>query len=612
MTKKQSVAIKSFHDGTCDHAYELLGLHRCQTGVAFRVWAPSARQVFVVGDFNGWEQTDPMFRISENGLWEAELPKERIALGQKYKYKILSDAGVFYKSDPYGACVECATSAATVVEDVECYQWRDEGWLAYRESNKGNWYKKPLHIYRFHPEAWTKHEDGSLFTYRELASELSSYAKQMGYTHVEMMTKDGAPYFAPLPCFGTPTDFMGFVDSMHEAGIGVIVEWCPSYFGEDEHGLSRFDGAALYEYADESRMRFGLEGARRFDLGRCEVVSFLVSCAMLWIERYHVDGLCARGVSPAIYLDYDKQPGEWTPNGYGDNRCVEAIRFFRQLNRTVKESHPDVLMIADESTSWQGVTDFSGYSGLGFDLKWNTGWERDAVAYCEMDPIYRKYHHENLTFPMTYAHAERYLLPITTIGVQRKMFGDYWQKFATHRALLGFMMTHPGKKLSLMGNEIGQFDSWEQEGQVAWSFLDYVSHARFQSYVAELNHLYLQTPALWCQDASWEGFRWIDTDNREQSVLSYYRTDGKGSDVVVILNFTPVVRRDYLVGVPNGGSYEEILNSDEIRFGGSGITNPREIFASRKSWNYLPHSIRLTLPPLGMIILRCKKKTKDQ
>lgn len=613
MTKKQSTDIRSFHDGTCEYAHELLGLHRTQTGFVFRVWAPRAREVFVVGDFNEWTTADPMLRISEGGIWEAELSAERVQIGHKYKYQIFSDRGAYYKSDPYGCRYESASSCATVVDAPDDYIWRDEGWLSYRKNCGGSWYKKPINVYRLRHASWKRHEDGTVYGYHELATELSSYAKQMGYTHIEWMVDEHAPYFSPSPHDGTPQEFMAFVDSMHEAGIGVIMDWNPTYFMEDEHGLSQFDGTSVYEYSEENRMRFGLDGARRFDLGRGEVISFLTSSAMQWIQRYHIDGLCARCVSPAVYLDYDKAEGDWTPNLYGDNRCLEAIHFFRQLNRTVKEHHPDVIMIAEEFTSWQGVTDFSGYSGLGFDLKWNTGWTRDALSYCEMDSIYRKYHHEKMTFAMVHAYAERYLLPLfcmddETRGIQERIFGDYWQKFATHRALLGFMMTHPGKKLSFMGNEIGQFNGWNSEGQVSWNLLDYISHARFQHYVSELNHLYLQLPALWEMDGSQQGFHWIDMDNREQSVLSYYRSDAKGNDVVVLINFTPVVRRDFTLGVPQEGIYEEILNSDELRFGGSGITNPKEIFTVGKRWNYLPYTIQLTLPPLGITILRCKRK----
>ncbi|MBQ9086266.1 MAG: 1,4-alpha-glucan branching protein GlgB [Clostridia bacterium] len=627
MKKKQDAAIKSFHEGTNERSYDLLGLHRSASGFVFRVWAPHAEQVYVVGDFNEWTTRDPLFRISDGGVWEAELPLGRVKPGQNYKYQIVSKGAKYYKSDPFGTCMETVPGTATVVEDTERYAWRDDGWLEYRKQTVSKPHGKPLNIYQVHLGSWKKHEDGSSYSYCEMASELAPYVKQMGYTHIELlpvMEQGGgnpwetriSSYFAPASRYGTPKDFMRFIDSMHEAGVGVILDWVPAYFSKDEHGLCEFDGVALYEYESPERMEYGGgEHARRFDVSRSEVVSFLISNAMFWIERYHADGICVRSVSSVIYLDYGKQEGEWTPNIYGDNRCLEAIRFFRQLNRSVKENYPDVLMIAEESTSWQGVTNLSGYSGLGFDLKWNVGWTRDALCYCGMDPIYRKYHHEKMTFSMIHAFAEKYVLPLSysdgmceTSGIQNQIFGDYWQKFATHRALIGFLMTHPGKKLSFMGNEIGQFRGWDPLEQVEWNLLDYVSHARFQHYVSELNHLYLETPAFWEADDSWDGFQWIDPDNREQSILSYRRLDVKGGEVIVVINFTPVVREDFLLGVPYAGVYEEILSSDEIRFGGSGVVNKKDIFTAGRSWNCLPYSLRLTLPPLGMTVLRCKRK----
>ncbi|MBQ9783375.1 MAG: 1,4-alpha-glucan branching protein GlgB, partial [Clostridia bacterium] len=419
-------------------------------------------------------------------------------------------------------------------------------------------------------------------------------------------------YFAPTARFGEPRDFMGFVDSMHEAGIGVILDWVPAHFPKDEHGLYEFDGKPLYEYQGYDRMEHAGWGTRRFDVGRNEVESFLVSNAMFWLEKYHADGLRVDAVASMIYLDYDKKPGEWVPNVYGDHRCLEAIAFFRKLNGCIKEHYPDVLMIAEESTAWANVTTFDN-DGLGFDMKWNMGWMNDTLAYAELDPIYRKYHHEKTTFSLTYAFGEKYVLPISHDEVVHgkksfldKMSGDYWQKFAGARAFMGYMMTHPGKKLSFMGNEIGQFREWDYEGQIEWFLLDYDMHAKFQHYTAELNQFYLASTPLWQRDDSWDGFQWIDADNRDQSILSYRRIDKKGKELIVLLNFTPVAREDYLLGVPASGIYQEVFNSDRPEFGGSGVVNLGDMRTTGQPWNYLADSVRLRIPPLGMTVLRCR------
>ena len=602
MTEQENIAIKSFHDGCCEYAQELLGVHRIQTGFVFRVWAPRAKEVFVVGDFNNWTPVNPMIRISDGGVWEADLPAESIRAGQKYKYQIFSEQGVYYKSDPYGVRFEHGSSRATVVEDIVDYTWRDSGWLSYRKRCGSDWIRNPINVYYLHLTSWKKREDGTPYHFRDLSTELSSYVKQMGFTHIGLALDDCTPYFSLFPPFERPIELMAFVDSMHEAGIGVILDWNPTYFKADEPGLAQFDGSSVYEYSEKKRQCLDVDSARRFDLGRGEVISFLLSGAIQWVEKYHIDGLCVRFVSRAICLGCNKTDGDWTPDVSDNNRCLEAIRFFKLLKQSIKAHHPDAMIISDESSPWQGVTDF-------FDLKWNTEWARDAISYCEMDPIYRKYHHEK----MTHVYAEQNILPLFCVddaikrdGLSQRMFGDYWQKFATHRALLGFMITHPGKKLSFMGDEIGQFWGWNSEEQVLWHLLDQESHAKFQHYVSELNHLYLQHPPLWELDDSRQDFHWIDVENREQSVLSYYRSDRNGNNIVVVINFTPVTRNDFFLGVPQEGAYEEILNSDELRFGGSGITNPKEIFTAKKTWNHLPYTIQLTLPPLGITVLRYK------
>ncbi|MBE6546993.1 MAG: 1,4-alpha-glucan branching protein GlgB [Ruminococcaceae bacterium] len=625
MKQKQELAPYLFHQGTNYMAYEYLGVHRTEDGYVFRVWAPNAEAVSVIGDFNYWAEGDAMTRITEGGIWEATLSADRVREGQPYKYRVIGNGKTQEKADPYGIRTECPPKTATVVSTVDGYEWRDSGWLAHRKKKADRMYSEPMNVYELHLGSWKRHADGSYYSYGELAAELAPYVKQMGYTHVELMPVmehpfDGSwgyqvcSYYAPTARFGSPQEFMGFVDSMHEAGIGVILDWVPAHFPKDEHGLYEFDGRPVYEYQGADRMEHAGWGTRRFDVGRNEVQSFLVSNAIFWFERYHVDGLRVDAVASMIYLDYDKKPGEWVPNIYGDHRCLEAIAFFRKLNGCIKEWYPDVLMIAEESTAWANVTTFD-QEGLGFDMKWNMGWMNDTLSYAAMDPIYRKYHHEKMTFSLTYAFSERYVLPISHDEVVHgkrsfldKMSGDYWQKFAGARAFMGYMMTHPGKKLTFMGNEMGQFREWDYAGQIEWFLLDYEAHAKLQHYAAELNQLYLATPPLWQIDDSWEGFRWIDADNREQSILSYRRIDRKGKEVIVLINFTPVAREEFLLGVPVSGVYEEIFNSDREEFGGSGVINTGELRCTGQPWNWLADSIRLRVPPLGMTMVRCKRK----
>lgn len=623
--KNQDMAAYLFHQGTNYKAYEYLGAHKTEAGYVFRVWAPNAERVYVVGDFNGWTDICPMSRITKGGIWEALLSSDSVKIGDKYKYKIYNNGRAVCKADPYGVEAELPPNTATVIGDVDGYEWRDSGWLAHRKRKAGKFSSEPLNIYEMHLGSWKRHDDGSLYTYGEIAAELAPYVKQMGYTHIELLPVmehpyDGSwgyqvcSYYAPTSRHGSPKDFMAFVDAMHEAGIGVILDWVPAHFPKDEHGLYEFDGAPLYEYQGWDRMEHEGWGTRRFDVGRNEVECFLVSNAMYWIEKYHVDGLRVDAVASMLYLDYDKRPGEWVPNVYGDNKCLEAIAFFQKLNGWLEGKHPDVLMIAEESTAWGNLTKFAD-GGLGFDAKWNMGWMNDSLAYIEVDPLFRKYHHEKMTFAMTYSFNEKYILSISHDEVVHgkkslldKMWGDYWQKFAGMRAYLGFMMTHPGKKLLFMGSEFGQFIEWKYDDQLDWFLLDYESHSKLQHYVSELNQLYLKTPAMWQVDDSWEGFKWIDADNREQSIFSYRRIDKKGKEVIVLINFTPVVREEFMLGVPDAGVYEEIFNSDSEEFGGSGVVNANELKTIGRSWNYLPDAIKLRVPPLGMTIIRCKRK----
>lgn len=628
MNIQSDIAPYLFHQGTNYYAQEYLGAHRTGGQMIFRVWAPGASSVFVIGDFNGWQEDTPMIRVTEGGVWEASMPENSVPAGCKYKFRVVSAAGTHDKADPYAQATECPPATASVIAKPDGYSWRDGSWMQYRCRAMKNFYSQPINIYELQIASWKRHEDGSYYSYSEIAPDIASYVKQMGYTHIELMPVmeypfDGSwgyqvcSYFAPSARFGTPADFMGFIDTMHEAGVGVILDWVPAHFPKDEHGLYEFDGSRLYEYQGDDRVEHDGWGTRRFDVGRNEVESFLVSSAMFWLEHYHVDGLRVDAVASMIYLDYDKRPGEWIPNVYGDNRCLEAIAFFRKLNSCIKEKHPDVLMIAEESTAWANVTTFDG-GGLGFDMKWNMGWMNDTLSYAQTDPVYRKYHHDKLTFSLTYAFSEKFVLPISHDEVVHgkksfldKMSGDYWQKFASARAFLAYMMTHPGKKLLFMGCEFGQFREWDYASGIEWFMLDYESHAKLQRYTAELNHFYLENPPLWECDDSWGGFQWIDADNRDQSIVSYRRIDRAGKELIVLINFTPVVREKFLLGVPYSGVYEEIFNSDAVDFGGSGVCNPDALKTTGKAWNGCPDSLHLEVPPLGAVILRCRRKRKS-
>ena len=620
MDKNHDMAPYFYHQGTNYMSYAYMGAHKTDDGYVFRVWAPNADRIFVVGSFNDWSESLPMHRLTEGGIWECTVTCDTVSEGDLYKFKIMRGDRAIYKADPYAFYAQLPPDTASVICDIEGYRWRDAGWLSHRKKHAPDVYREPMNVYEVHLGSWKRHADGRPYSYSELATELSTYVKQMGYTHVELMPVAEHPfdgswgyqvgsYYAPTSRFGTPADFMGFVDSMHEAGIGVILDWVPAHFPKDEHGLYEFDGQPLYEYQGSDRIEHAGWGTRRFDVGRNEVECFLVSNASFWFDKYHVDGLRVDAVASMIYLDYDKKPGEWVPNVDGNNRCLEAIAFFRKLNAHIKGLYPDVLMIAEESTAWSNVTTFD-HDGLGFDMKWNMGWMNDTLAYAMTDPLFRKYEHQKMTFSMTYAFSERYLLPISHDEVVHgkksfldKMEGDYWQKFASARAFLGYMMTHPGKKLFFMGSEIGQFREWDFASQIEWFLLDYDMHAKFQYYTAELNHFYLASSPLWQRDDSWDGFRWIDADNSAQSILSYRRIDEAGKEQIVLLNFTPVAREDFLLGVPDVGEYRECFNSDEERFGGSGVCNVGVLQTEAVFMHGMPQSLRLRVPPLGMLIV---------
>ncbi len=622
-----------FHQGTSMKAYEWLGVHPVEgarskrhRAYVFRVWAPNADAVSVVGDFCDWQTEDfPMTRISEKGVWECTLPEGLVREGDLYKYFIKNGDRELYKADPYGFSMQAPPGSASVVVDLDGYEWHDSGWMTWRRErfDRAHTNAQPINVYEVNLASWKKHADGSYLSYAELASELIPYVKQMGYTHIELMPISEYPfdgswgyqvtgYYAPTARFGTPRELMHFVDRFHEAGLGVILDWVPAHFPKDAHGLYEFDGQPLYEYQDPRRMEHRAWGTRCFDVGREEVQSFLVSNAVYWAEKYHIDGLRVDAVASMLYLDYDRAPGDWTPNAYGGHESLDAIAFFQKLNRTLEEYYPDVMTVAEESTAWKNVTSFDE-GGLGFTFKWNMGWMNDALSYAKEDPLWRSYHHGKITFPLMYAFSERFVLPISHDEVVYgkgsligKMPGDYDTKFAGVRAFLLYMMTQPGKKLLFMGSEIGQFDEWDHTREVQWSLTEFERHRQLQRYVAELNAFYLCEPALWEQDDSWKGFQWIDPDNREQSVFTYRRIDGAGEECLVAINFLPVTRDAFLLGVPEKGVYEEVFSTERIEYGGRGARNGGKLRSITQPTGEYPACIRVNLAPMSAAVFKKK------
>ncbi len=619
-----------FHAGNARRAWTYLGAHAesdpaidgGRERVVFRVWAPHARSVAVVASFTDWINGIPMARVTENGLFLLSLPGDKVPDGSAYKYRIeAADGQVYLRADPYGRAMECPPLTATRFFREKSYKWHDRGWLDQRDKRAATGQKYPFNIYEVHAGSWKYREDGTPLSWRELADELAPYLKQMGFTHVELMPVMEHPfggswgyqvcgYYAPTARYGDPDDFRAFVDIMHGAGIGVILDWVPAHFPRDAHGLFHFDGEPLYEYTDPTRQENKGWGTCCFDVGRKEVISFLVSNAYYWIEEFHADGLRVDAVASMLYLNYDRPDGQWHPNRFGDFRNLESIAFFRLLNESLREDHPSVVTIAEESTIWAHITDFSP-EGLGFSYKWNMGWMNDTLRYVKEDPLFRKHNHLMLTHTPEYAFNEHYVLPISHDEVVHlkksfldKMPGDYWQKFAGARAFAAWMMTHPGAKLWFMGCEIGQFAEWSEERQLDWHLLNYDAHARLQHYFAALNNLYLATPALWDEDpaAPESSFGWLESNLDEESTIAFRRTSREGQEVVVVINFTPPTRPARPINVPRPGTYREIFNSDDLAYGGSGFinTDPLESYPVEGS---LLHKINLNIPPMGCSIL---------
>lgn len=616
-----------FNEGNHYRIYEKLGAHIIEhegtKGVLYAVWAPNAKRVSVIGNFNRWDGRRNMMRNrGVSGIWELFIPGH--TEGEIYKFEIKTqDDRILEKADPYAFKAELRPKTASIVHQIGKYKWNDSEYMKRRDSQSH--LAEPISIYEVHLGSWRRKNGNEFLTYRDLADELVNYVSEMGYTHIELLPISEHPfdgswgyqvtgYFAPTSRFGEPEDFCYFIDKCHEKGIGVIMDWVPAHFPTDSFGLAQFDGTALYEHADPRKGFHKDWTTFIFNYGRNEVRNFLISNALFWLDYYHIDGLRVDAVASMLYLDYARNPGEWIPNDYGGNENLEAVYFLKRLNEQVYLEHPGVLMIAEESTAWPAVSRPTYLGGLGFCLKWNMGWMNDFLKYIEKDPIYRKYHHNNLTFSMIYAFTENFVLVISHDEVVHgkrafisKMPGDDWQKFANVRLAVGFMFAHPGKKLLFMGSEFGQWHEWNYQHSLDWHLLEWDRHRELQSYFKYLNHLYKNNSALYEIDFNWQGFEWINCNDWESCVVSFLRKGNNPDDLILaVTNFTPVPRYNYRVGVPKHCHWEEILNSDAIEFGGSGIGNCGGFWSDQIAWDNQPYSLNLTLPPLAIVLFRPK------
>ena len=608
-------------EGTHFESYKKLGAHLAACdgvdGVRFAVWAPNAEVVSVTGDFNDWDSRRHPMRLRTGGIWEIFIPGA--GEGTHYKYLVRSRVKGYQqqKADPYGFASEVAPKSASIVFDIGRYQWGDAEWQEQRA--KRDHLREPFSVYEVHLGSWLRGPHNSFLSYRELATTLVPYVKDLGYTHIEMLPIQEHPflgswgyqvvgYYAPTSRYGSPDDFMYLVDSLHQAGIGVIVDWVPAHFPKDAHGLAFFDGTALYEHADPRKGEHKEWGTLIFNFGRNEVRTFLISNALFWLKEYHIDGLRVDAVASMLYLDYSRKPGQWVPNIHGGNENLEAIDLLRRFNELVHEV-PGALTIAEESTAFPGVSKPVYLNGLGFTMKWNMGWMHDMLNYFAQDPVYRKYHHNSITFSLLYAFTENFVLPISHDEVVygkrsllAKMPGDMWRKFANVRTFLGYMYGHPGKKLLFMGSEIGDWNEWSHDRGLPWELVQFDYHRKLQDYVRELNRIYRSQPALYEVDFSNPGFEWLDFRDVENSIISFLRRAAGGGFVVFVCNFTPVPRTQYTIGVPEPGYYREILNSDSSLFGGSNMGNAGGVTSQPVPSHSRPHSIRITVPPLAVVV----------
>ncbi|HID98622.1 MAG TPA: 1,4-alpha-glucan branching protein GlgB [Thermodesulfobacteriaceae bacterium] len=638
--KKQHVFLSEFDlhlfmEGTHYRTWEKLGAHPARVngrkGTRFAVWAPNAEKVSIIGDFNNWnESSDQMVNRGASGIWEGFV--EGVGPGALYKYAISSRFNAYRveKADPYAFASEIRPQTASVVWSLEGYEWKDEKWMSYRKDRHN--LSAPLTIYEVHLGSWMRTGDygEKWLTYRELAEKLTAYCTEMGFTHVEFLPVTEHPldaswgyqtvgYFAPTSRFGTPQDFMYLVDMLHQYDIGVILDWVPAHFPTDQHGLAFFDGTHLYEHADPRQREHRDWGTFIFNYGRTEVANFLLSNALFWLEKYHIDGLRVDAVASMLYLDYSRTEGEWIPNPYGGRENLEAISFLKRFNELVYKEHPDTVTMAEESTAWPMVSKPTYLGGLGFGMKWNMGWMHDTLNYMSKEPVHRKYHHSGLTFSLLYAFHENFILPFSHDEVVHgkgsiigKMPGDEWQKFANLRLLYGYMYCHPGKKLLFMGNEFGQVAEWNHDTSLDWWILEFKIHKGLQRWTRDLNHFIRETPALFELDHDPAGFEWIDCNDSQQSVLSFLR---RGTDerelLACVCNFTPVPRHNYQVGVPILGYWQEILNSDAEIYGGSGQGNFGGVTAEKAPAHGRDYSVKITLPPLGIVVFRPTRSSGD-
>lgn len=615
-----------FGQGTHYEIYNKLGAHKVTVngieGVAFAVWAPNASRVSVIGHFCGWDgRIYPMRLLGNSGIYELFIPG--LNTEEIYKFEIKSrDGMILEKSDPYASYAEMRPGTASIVWDTSSYEWQDSDWQ--NEQMKNDSLKKPMAIYELHLGSWKRNDsEHGFINYRDLAHDLVDYLEEMNYTHIELMPVlehpfDGSwgyqvtGYYAPTSRFGTPDDFMYFVDYMHQHNIGVLLDWVPAHFPKDAHGLRRFDGSALYEHDDARKGEHPHWGTMIFNYGRSEVKNFLIGNALFWIEKYHIDGLRVDAVASMLYLDYGKEAGQWIPNPHGGRENIEAVEFFKHMNSVIYGRNPGVVMIAEESTAWPGVSRPTNIGGLGFGLKWNMGWMNDFLRYASKDPIHKQYHHNDLTFSLVYAFTENFILVLSHDEVVHgkgsminKMPGDYWQKFANLRCSYGFMYGHPGKKLLFMGCDFAQFDEWSEAKSLDWNLLEFDKHREMKTFVSDLNKTYRDEKALWEDDFTNRGFEWINCTDALESIVSFVRKDEKDEEhIIVISNFTPVPKYMHRIGVPRAGSYQEILNSDHQKYGGSGVLNEGILKTQSIAWDHKPNCLDIKVPPLGTIFLK--------